>query len=157
MSPSRRRDLEAPKVPELQETQTFQSLLESFAREASWFLRLGHFATMAEYEGYPEVLDLLQRLREASRVAAEGHLDFLRDVDPHTNSPLGTTTLHLAVAVAHEREDVERRYVQSARTARSEGLHDVASWCDSLVRAKQPLLDELATMMQTRDQEPDGR
>lgn len=138
-------------MTELRSTQTYQNLVDVFSREATWLLRLAYFAQRAAYEGHSELGGLLDEVREGSQVAAEGHLDFLREVSLDGGPPATEATFQLDAALSHEREDVEVLYPRLVHIARSEGFPDIASWFESLVQTKRVYLQRLTQATSNSD------
>ena len=70
--------------------------------------------------------------------------------DPATDLPIGDTADNLKAAVAGETYEYTDMYPGMAKTARDEGLGEVANWFETLAKAEkshagrfQKLLDEL--------------
>ena len=69
---------------------------------------------------------------------AHGHLDFLKQVgDPATGKPIGDTAKNLLSAVAGETYEYQTMYPGFAKTARDEGLSDIAEWFETLAKAEK--------------------
>lgn len=87
---------------------------------------------------------MLEDLGELLRMDAGGHLDFLmRAGEPLTGAPVGGSTENLQALVQGWTEAAEHGLPEMARTARGEGLLDLASWFDSLRWARADQLGRL--------------
>jgi rubrerythrin len=122
----------------MQGTKSLENLKEAFSRDAQMNRRYVYFARKADTEGYVDVGGLLRDVAEAETAHAFGHLDFLRQVgDPITNEPIGNTQTNLRSAIASETFDYSEVYPGFARTAREEGLEELAEWFEMLARAER--------------------
>ena len=93
---------------------------------------------MADIEGYPDVGALFRDTSEAKTGHAFGHLDFLKEVrDPVTDVPIGTTEKNLKSAVEGETYEYTEMYPGFAKTARQEGLNELAEWFETLAKAEK--------------------
>ena len=69
---------------------------------------------------------------------AFGHFDFLAEVgDPATGVAVGATEDNLKSAIAGETYEYTEMYPGFAKTARDEGLEEVAEWLETLARAEK--------------------
>ena len=131
-------------LPALRDTRTFDHLKEAFARQSQASHRYLYFAQKADIEGYPELAALLRSVADGEAGHAFGHLDFLAEVgDPLTDAPIGGTADNLRSAIEGERFEYGELYPSFARTARQEGLDDVAEWFDSVAKAETSHVDRL--------------
>ena len=138
-------------MPDLNGTRTHQNLKDAFAGESQANRRYLWMAKIADIEGYPEVAGNFRDTAEGETGHAHGHLDYLRSVgDPATGLPIGDTAQNLAAAVAGETHEYTDMYPGFARTAREEGLGEVADWFETLAKAEkshagrfQSLLDDI--------------
>ncbi len=122
----------------LKGTQSEQNLKDAFARESQANRRYLYFARRADIEGYPEVGGLFRDISEAETGHAFGHLDFLKETgDPATGELIGNTEANLKSALAGEAYDYTEMYPSFARTARDEGLDELAEWFETLARAER--------------------
>jgi rubrerythrin len=125
-------------MAELKGTKTHQNLKDAFAGESQANRRYLYFAKNADIEGYPDVGGLFRDTAEAETGHAHGHLDYLKRVgDPATDKPIGDTEKNLSAAVAGETYEYTEMYPGMARTARDEGLDDVAEWFETLAKAEK--------------------
>jgi rubrerythrin len=93
---------------------------------------------VADIEGYPDVGGLFRDTSEAETGHAFGHLDFLKEVgDPVTGVPIGTTAKNLKSAVEGETYEYTEMYPGFAKTARDEGLSELAEWFETLAKAEK--------------------
>ena len=119
-------------------TRTHQNLKDAFAGESQANRRYLWMAKIADIEGYPEVAGNFRDTAEGETGHAHGHLDYLRSVgDPATGLPIGETAQNLAAAVAGETHEYTDMYPGFARTAREEGLTEVADWFETLAKAEK--------------------
>ena len=122
----------------LEGTKTHENLKEAFAGESQANRRYLYFAQKADVEGYPDIAALFRSTAEGETGHAFGHLDFLAEVgDPVTGVAVGATDDNLKSAVAGETYEYTEMYPGFARTARDEGLSEVAEWLETLARAEK--------------------
>ena len=122
----------------LQGTQSEANLKTAFSRESQANRRYLYFARRADIEGFPEIGGLFRDISEAETGHAFGHLDFLKEIgDPATGEPIGDTEANLKSAVAGETYEYTEMYPGFARTARDEGLDELAEWFETLARAER--------------------
>jgi rubrerythrin len=123
---------------ELKGTKSFQNLKEAFAGESQANRRYLYFARVADIEGYPDIAGLFKDTADAETGHAFGHLDFLKEVgDPATGVPFGKTELNLKSAVEGETYEYTQMYPGMAKTAREEGLPELAEWFETLAKAEK--------------------
>ena len=124
-------------MPELNGSKTHDNLKEAFAGESQANRRYLYFAQKADVEGYPDVAALFRSVAEGETGHAFGHFDFLAEVgDPVTRVPVGATQDNLKSAIAGETYEYTEMYPGFARTARDEGLEEVAEWLEVLAKAE---------------------
>ena len=122
----------------LKGTKSHKNLKEAFAGESQANRRYLYFARVADIEGYPDVGGLFRDTSEAETGHAFGHLDFLKEVgDPVTEVPIGTTENNLKSAVEGETYEYTEMYPGFAKTARQEGLNELAEWFETLAKAEK--------------------
>ena len=122
----------------LKGTKSHENLKGAFAGESQANRRYLYFARMADIEGYPDVGGLFRDTSEAKTGHAFGHLDFLKEVgDPVTDVPIGTTEKNLKSAVEGETYEYTEMYPGFAKTARQEGLNELAEWFETLAKAQK--------------------
>jgi rubrerythrin len=139
-------------MSELNGSKTHENLKAAFAGESQANRRYLYFAKVADVEGYPQVAGNFRDTAEGETGHAHGHLDYLKKVgDPATGLPIGDTSLNLAAAVAGETYEYTDMYPGFAKTAREEGLNEIADWFETLAKAEkshagrfQLLLDDLS-------------
>jgi rubrerythrin len=123
---------------ELKGTRSFQNLKEAFAGESQANRRYLYFARVADIEGYPDIAGLFKDTADAETGHAFGHLDFLKEVgDPATGVPFGKTETNLKSAVEGETYEYTQMYPGMAKTAREEGLPELAEWFETLAKAEK--------------------
>jgi len=119
-------------------TKSHENLKGAFAGESQANRRYLYFARVADIEGYPDVGGLFRDTSEAETGHAFGHLDFLKEVgDPCTGVPIGTTEKNLKSAVEGETYEYTEMYPGFAKTARAEGLAELAEWFETLAKAEK--------------------
>ena len=119
-------------------TKSHDNLKGAFAGESQANRRYLYFARVADIEGCPDVGGLFRDTSEAETGHAFGHLDFLKEVgDPVTNVPIGTTEKNLKSAVEGETYEYTEMYPGFAKTAREEGLAELAEWFETLAKAEK--------------------
>ena len=125
-------------MPDLKGSQTEGNLKEAFAGESMANRRYLYFARRADIEGNTEVSGLFRDTAEGETGHAFGHLDHLLAAgDPATGEPIGDTEKNLASAVAGETYEFTAMYPGFAKTARDEGLDEIADWFSTLARAEK--------------------
>jgi rubrerythrin len=125
-------------MSKLKGTKTHQNLKHAFAGESQANRRYLYFAKQADIEGYPEVAGLFKNTADAETGHAHGHLDFLKAVgDPATDLPIGETAPNLKASVAGETYEYTEMYPGMARTARDEGMAEIAEWFETLAKAEK--------------------
>jgi len=119
-------------------SQTEANLKAAFAGESQANRRYLYFAQKADVEGYPDVATLFRSVAEGETGHAFGHFDFLAETgDPVTGEPVGPTEDNLKAAIAGETYEYTEMYPGFAKTAREEGLDEIAEWCETLARAEK--------------------
>ena len=119
-------------------TKSHDNLKGAFAGESQANRRYLYFARVADIEGYPDVGGLFRDTSEAETGHAFGHLDFLKEVgDPCTGVPIGTTEKNLKSDVEGETYEYTEMYPGFAKTAREEGLAELAEWFETLAKAEK--------------------
>ncbi len=122
----------------LKGTKSHDNLKEAFAGESQANRRYLYFARVADIEGYPDIAGLFKDTADAETGHAFGHLDFLKEVgDPVTGVPIGKTEKNLKSAVEGETYEYTQMYPGMARTAREEGLSELAEWFETLAKAEK--------------------
>jgi rubrerythrin len=128
---------ERSRLLELKGTATHANLVQEFSRDAQLARLFQLFGRIAEIEGYVEVARAFREVTEAEEFFAAGHLDFIRRAgDPLTGSPVGETFQNLSAAILSEVHREGPDIAEMARTAHAEGFPDIASWFETLDRAK---------------------
>ena len=138
-------------MAKLQGSKTEANLKEAFAGESQANRRYLYFEQKADVEGYNDVSAVFRSTAEGETGHAHGHLEYLQEVgDPATGKPIGDTSKNLASAIAGETHEYTDMYPGMARTAREEGMDEIADWFETLAKAErshagrfQRALDEL--------------
>jgi rubrerythrin len=125
-------------MADLTGTQTHENLKEAFAAESQANRRYMWFAQKADIEGYPDAAALFRSVAEGETGHAHGHLEYLAEVgDPASGAPIGDTEENFKAAIASETYDSTQMYPGFAKTARDEGLDEIAEWFETLARAEE--------------------
>ncbi len=125
-------------MAQLKGSKTHNNLKEAFAGESQANRRYLYFAKVADVEGYPEIASNFRETAEGETGHAHGHLDFLKAAgDPATGLPIGDTAANLKAAIAGETHEYTDMYPGMARTAREEGLAEIADWFETLAKAER--------------------
>jgi rubrerythrin len=135
----------------LKGSKTEKNLKDAFAGESQANRRYLYFAAKADVEGYNDVSTVFRSTAEGETGHAHGHLEYLESCsDPSTGLPFGSTLDNLRSAIAGETHEYSDMYPGMARTAREEGLDEIADWFETLAKAErshanrfQKSLDEL--------------
>ena len=123
---------------ELKESKTAQNLKDAFAGESQANRRYLYFAQKADIEGAPDVAAVFRSTAEGETGHAHGHLEYLEEVgDPATGEKMGETEDNLKSAIAGETHEYTDMYPGMARTAREEGLEEIADWFETLAKAEK--------------------
>ena len=122
----------------LKNSKTLGNLKEGFAGESQANRRYLYFARKADIEGHPDIAGVFRDTAEGETGHAFGHFEFMEEVgDPVTNEPVGDTAQNLKSAIAGETYEYTEMYPGFARTAREEGLDEIAEWFETLARAEK--------------------
>ena len=120
----------------LKGTKSHENLKGAFAGESQANRRYLYFARRADIEGFPDIGGLFRDTSEAETGHAFGHMDFLKEVgDPATGVPIGNTEANLKSAIEGETYEYTQMYPGMAKTARDEGLAELAEWFETLAKA----------------------
>ena len=139
-------------MADLNGSSTHQNLKDAFAGESQANRRYLYFAKQADIEGYPDVGGLFRNTAEAETGHAHGHLDYLKPVgDPATGMPIGNTDANLGAAVAGETYEYTEMYPGMAKTARDEGLDEIADWFETLAKAEKSHAGRFQRALDTLD------
>jgi rubrerythrin len=130
--------IEEDTMPKLKGTKTEENLKAAFAGESQANRRYLYFAQKADVEGYNDVSAVFRSTAEGETGHAHGHLEYLEEVgDPATGEPIGSTALNLKSAIAGETHEYTDMYPGMAKTAREEGLEEIADWFETLAKAER--------------------
>lgn len=122
----------------LKGSKTEKNLKEAFAGESMANRRYLYFAQRADVEGYNDVSAVFRSTAEGETGHAHGHMEFLQEVgDPATGEPFGPTRDNLKSAIAGETYEYTDMYPGMARTAREEGMDEIADWFETLAKAER--------------------
>ena len=122
----------------LKDSQTEQNLKDAFAGESQANRRYLYFAAKADVEGYNDVAAVFRSTGEGETGHAHGHLNYLEETgDPATGLPIGGTSDNLKAAVAGETYEYTDMYPGMAKTARDEGVEEIADWFETLAKAER--------------------
>ena len=133
-------------------TKTEQNLKDAFAGESQANRRYLYFAQKADVEGYNDVAAVFRSTAEGEPGHAPGHLEFLEETgDPATGEPIGSTDKNLRAAVAGETHEYTDMYPGMTRTAREEGLDEIADWFETLAKAEKSHAGRFQKALDTLD------
>ena len=133
-------------------TKTEQNLKDAFAGENQANRRYLYFAQKADVEGYNDVAAVFRSTAEGETGHAHGHLEFLEETgDPATGEPIGNTDKNLRAAVAGETHEYTDMYPGMTRTAREEGLDEIADWFETLAKAEKSHAGRFQKALDTLD------
>ena len=133
-------------------TKTEQNLKDAFADESQANRRYLYFAQKADVEGYNDVAAVFRSTAEGETGHAHGHLEFLEETgDPATGEPIGSTDKNLRAAVAGETHEYTDMYPGMTRTAREEGLDEIADWFETLAKAEKSHAGRFQKALDTLD------
>ena len=125
-------------MSDLKGSDTEQNLKDAFAGESQANRRYLYFAAKADIEGHNDVAAVFRSTAEGETGHAHGHLEYLEETgDPATGKPIGETKLNLAAAVAGETHEYTDMYPGMAKTARDEGVDEIADWFETLAKAER--------------------
>ena len=133
-------------------TKTEQNLKDAFAGESQANRRYLYFAQKADVEGYNDVAAVFRSTAEGETGHAHGHLEFLEETgDPATGEPIGSTDKNLRAAVAGETHEYTDMYPGMTRTAREEGLDEIADLFETLAKAEKSHAGRFQKALDTLD------
>lgn len=122
----------------LKGSRTEENLKAAFAAEAQANRRYLYFAQKADVEGLSDVASVFRSTAEGETGHAHGHLEYLESCgDPVNGLPFGDTANNLRSAIASEMHEHSRMYPDMAKTAREEGLDEIADWFETLAKAER--------------------
>ena len=128
----------------LEDSRTFENVRKAFAEEAALVFRYLYYATLAEFEGMEKHAALFKEIAEGGTSSVQGCFDFLKLVrDPESGIAVGGTLKNLESLVQTETKQHNQTYPEMAKTAREEGLTDIASWFETLEKAKRAHVQKL--------------
>ena len=134
----------------LKGSKTEENLKAAFAGESQANRRYLYFAQKADVEGYNDVAVVFRSTAEGETGHAHGHLEFLEAVgDPATGLPIGPTSSNLKAAIAGETHEYTDMYPGMARTAREEGMAEIADWFETLAKAEKSHAGRFQTALDT--------
>ncbi len=125
-------------MKKLENSRTFKNVKKAFTEEAALVFRYLYCATLADFEGLEKHSALFREIAESGTSNVHGCFDFLKlakDPDPEVH--FGNTLRNLASLVQSETRQYNQTYPEMAKTAREEGLTDIASWFETLEKAKR--------------------
>lgn len=131
----------------LEDSRTFENVRKAFAEEAALVFRYLYYATLAEFEGMEKHSALFKEISEGGTTNVQGCFDFLKLVrDPESGIAVGGTFKNLESLVQTETKQFNQTYPEMAKTAREEGLTDIASWFETLEKAKRAHVQKLSKL-----------
>ena len=123
---------------DLKKSKTLNNLKDAFAGESQANRRYLYFAAKADVEGENDVAAVFRSTAEGETGHAHGHLEYMEAVgDPATGLPIGSTSNNLKAAIAGETHEYTDMSPGMARTAREEGMAEIADWFETLAKAEK--------------------
>ena len=121
---------------QLKGSKTEENLKAAFAGESQANRGYLYFANKAGIEGQNDVAALFRSTAEGETGHAYGHLEYLETVgDPAADRLFAQQPLKAAVAGAtHEYTDM---YPGMSKSARSEGIDEIADWFETLAKTER--------------------
>jgi rubrerythrin len=126
----------------LKGTQTEKNLLTAFAGESQARNRYTYFASKAMKDGYVQIQSIFEETANQEKEHAKRLFKFLEggDVEVHAAFPagvIGTTAENLKAAAGGEHHEWTEMYPGFAKTARKEGLDEVADVFEAIAVAEK--------------------
>ena len=121
-------------------TLTEQNLKAAFAGESQANRRYLYFANMADVAGDNDVAALFRSTAEGETGHAHGHMEYLIEGgagDPATGMSAKSVEQALESAIHGETHEYTDMYPGMAKTARDEGLDEIADWFETLAKAER--------------------
>lgn len=127
-----------PDDSEFAKSRTFENLRSAFAEEAALAYRCLYFSILADFEGLDRHSALFKEIAEGGESFVQGCFDFLSLArDPDSGLEVGGTLKNLEALLQIKARQHGRTYPEMAKAARAEGFPDIASWFDTLEKAKR--------------------
>jgi rubrerythrin len=131
-------------------SQTEANLLRAFACETLASRRYLAFAARFEEEGQQHAAVVLRHVAQRRASHAEEHLNMLASLeDAPTGRLTGDASDNLRAAIAGEQLEHNALYAGMARTARNEGLGDIADWFETLAKDGRSLAGRFQRALET--------
>ena len=129
-------------MSELKGTQTEKNLLTAFAGESQARNRYTYFSSQARKEGYMQIADIFEETANQEKEQAKRLFKFLEggEVEISAAFPagvIGSTAENLSAAAAGENYEWTDMYPSFAKTAREEGLEDIAKVFEAIAVAER--------------------
>lgn len=122
----------------LERSRTFENLRAAFSEEAALVFRYLYYSTLADFEGMDRHAALFKDIAEGGDACVQGCFDFLKLArDPESGIAVGGTLKNIESLIQTETRQHSQTYPEMAKTAREEGFTDIASWFDTLQKAKR--------------------
>ena len=125
----------------LKGTKTEQNLINAFAGESQARNRYTYFAKKAKEEGYEQIAEIFCMTADNEKEHAKLFYEYLGDIRGHVDAEypfeLGTTEENLQSAAAGEKEEWSFLYADGEKTAREEGIDDVADTFHYVIEAEK--------------------
>ncbi|MCG2758730.1 MAG: rubrerythrin family protein, partial [Desulfobacteraceae bacterium] len=126
----------------LKGTQTEKNLLTAFAGESQARNRYNYFASKAKKEGYMQISAIFEETANQEKEHAKRLFKLLEggEVEISASFPagvIGTTLENLKASAAGENHEHSQMYPEFAKTAREEGLEDIAKIFEAIAVAEK--------------------
>jgi rubrerythrin len=123
-------------VAEIPMNRTEANLLHAFACEMLASRRYLAFAERSEEEDHHQAAAVLRSIAQRKASQADEHLKMLGGLDDaRRRRSIRDTGDNLRAAIASEQREHNALYAGMARTARDEGLDEIADWFEMLAKA----------------------
>ncbi len=125
-------------MAEFTTSRTYANLLCAIAHEMIASRRYLAFARVAEEEDQQQAAVLFRYISTRRKSHAEAHLRLLDALeDARALQSSDTAIEHLKASIAHAFQEYAVTYPGMARTARDEGLDEIADWFDLVAEARR--------------------
>ena len=132
--PNARRAREKKHMVALEGTRTRTNLEHAFTEEGRFNRRILKQELAAEAMGFRELAALSRKVTENGACFASGHLNLLVADDDNV-TPSAMSPPDFAARMSDMIDDHTAMYAGMARTARDEGLEEIADWFETLAKA----------------------
>jgi rubrerythrin len=137
-------------------SRTVANLRAALWRASCVSARYHLWAQIADAEGRSAIAATLRGIAEAEESHARGHLERLVALGAQgASGPTSATIANLRAAIEAETYEHSSRYPGFARTAREEGLTEIADWFETVAKSGHSHAQRLAHALQALPLLPD--